>query len=665
MGGNRVEGYTAIRSFKTPSSPPDFAEAVKTGLTQLMTEHDLGRGENVIIVHGTTVSTNAVIERTGPPLALFTTAGFRDLLDLQRLRLEDPLNLFTQRPRSLIPRERVFAIEERLAADGTVLLPLDRAGVIAAAHAAIEAGATAIVVCLLHSTRNPAHEHAVRETIRAAGIAIDVVLSSEVWAQQGEYERAVAAVLNAYVKQTISTYISDLQTFLAQTLPAARLLITRSNGGLMSAQEACGFPVHTLLSGPAAGVTAACFLGDLLGTDRLLTMDMGGTSTDLSLIWDGRASTASQAMVGDFPLMMPVTGIEAIGAGGGSIAFMDGTVLAVGPRSAGASPGPACYGRGGTSPTLSDAYLLCGLLDPERFLGGRMILRRDLAATAMAPLAKTLGRDIEAAAEACIAVSTSNMSASVLPYLARVGVDPQLLTLLLYGGAGAIHGPLLAEELGIGTVIIPRTPSVFCALGGVVSDLVHDVISSTRGLSLDMTALREKFAVLEADARAWLAAQLEPALLHAIAITHSAEMRYRGQFFVIDTVLPPAALAAGDIAALDAAFHDEHQRIYNHRSATAVEIVALRVRITGRLPTPEAIPLAPATTKVDAARLATRTIRLHGARHDAPVYDRTRLAPGHRMTGPAIVEQADATILIPEKFAAEIGPLGDIFLTRH
>ena len=298
------------------------------------------RGEDVVIVHGTTVSTNAVIERTGPKLALFTTAGFRDLLDLQRLRLEDPLNLFTERPKSLIPRERVFPIEERLAADGSVLVPLDRAGVVDAAHAAIAAGATAIVVCLLHSYRNPAHELAVRDAIRTAGIELDVVLSSEVWAQQGEYERAVAAVLNAYVKRVMGDYLRELESFLERTLPAARLLITRSNGGLMSPQEAGSFPVHTLLSGPAAGVTAAQFLGDLLDVDKLLTMDMGGTSTDLSLVWKGRASITSQAMVGDFPLMMPVTGIEAIGAGGGSIAFMDGTVLAVGPHSAGATPGP-------------------------------------------------------------------------------------------------------------------------------------------------------------------------------------------------------------------------------------------------------------------------------------------------------------------------------------
>ena len=284
----------------------------------------------------------------------------------------------------------------------------------------------------------------------------------------------------------------------------------------------------------------------------------------------------------------------------------------------------------------------------------------------MAPLADRLGRGVEEAAEACIAVSTSNMSASVLPYLARVGVDPQQLSLLLYGGAGAVHGPLLAEELGIGTVIVPRTPSVFCALGGVVSDLVHDVIRSTRGRDLDVAQLRDEFAALEKDARDWLDAQVTPSLLRETVITYSAEMRYRGQFFVIDTVLPSEALRCGDLDAIYAAFHDGHKRIYNHRSATAVEIVALRVRITGRLAAPSAIPLAFSTASVADAQMGARTVRLHGKRHeDVPVYDRTRLAPGHRMNGLALVEQADATILIPASFSAEIGALGDIFLTRQ
>ena len=653
------EGYTGLRSFKLPSTPPRFADAVKDGIEKLLRDGDLSESTEIVIVHGTTVSTNAVIERSGPRLALLITSGFRDVLHLQRLRLENPHDLFCERPTSLIPRELVFPIPERLGPDGTLLTPLDCSAVVVAAKQAIAAGVGAIVICFLHSYAHPHHEIMARDAIRAAGIELDIVLSHEVWPQQGEYERAVAAVLNSYVKSTTGAYIAELEAFLSERLPRARLLITRSNGGVMAAAESRQFPVHTLLSGPAAGVTAAQFLGDLVGADRILTMDMGGTSTDLALIWRGRASVTTQAMVGDFPLMMPVTGIEAMGAGGGAIAHIDGTVLAVGPRSAGAQPGPACYGKGGTQPTLSDAYLLCGLLDPDLFLGGTMRLHRDLAEAAMTGIATFLGRDVEDAAEACIAVATSNMVASVLPYLARVGVDPQDLSLLVYGGAGAIHGPLLADELGIDRLIVPRNPSVFCALGGIVSDLVHDVAKSVRGRNLQAGELRESYARLADEARAWLAQQVAPELLVDTVIEHFAEMRYRGQFFVVDVPLSRPAVKAKDLAEAEEAFHAEHLRIYNHRSAAPVEFVALRLRIAGRLPRPAA------NQSAKDGLIARRTIRMRGRIHPAtPVLDRASLSPGECISGPAIIEQSDATILVPAGFRAEVASYGDLMLAR-
>lgn len=659
------EGYTSVASFKVPSTPPAFDEAVKVGVDRLLAEGTLRRDEPVLLVHGTTVGTNMVIERSGPKLALLTTAGFRDVLNLQRLRLENPLDLFSERPAPLIGRDLVYAIEERLEPDGSVRVPLDRAAVVAAARSAKAANVQGIVVCFLHSYQNAVHEFAARDAIRESGIDIDVVVSSEVFAQQGEYERAVVAILNAYVKPTMSAYIRELERFLAERLPKARLLITRSNGGVMSASESCAFPVHTLLSGPAAGVTAAQFLGELVDADKMLTMDMGGTSTDLSLVWSGRASVTTQAMVGDFPLMMPVTGIEAIGAGGGSIAEMNGGVLKVGPRSAGSRPGPACYGQGGTLPTVSDAYLLCGLLDPAMFLGGAMPLHRDRAEAAMAPLARALGRDVVSAAEACIAVATSNMTASVLPYLARVGVDPQDLTLLVYGGAGAIHGPLLAEEIGIQRLLVPRTPSVFCALGGVVSGLVHDVVRSVRGSLITIERLRSHYEELAAEARSWLDKQVPTEVLASSEVTLYAEMRFRGQFFTVDVPLSRAVLDGPDLAMAEAAFRTEHERIYRHDSDAPVDFVGLRVRVAGHLPRPGAVALPTATGPASDAIVGRRAIRLHGRAYpDTPVIGRAKLGPGHRFSGPAIVEQADATILIPPGFEASVGVFGDLVLTR-
>jgi N-methylhydantoinase A len=657
------QGYTAIRSFKLPSTPPSFADAVKHGLGELAQEGIFRQGEDVLIVHGTTVSTNTVIERSGPPLAMLTTAGFRDILRLQRLRLDNALDLFSERPLSLIPRDMVFPIDERLDAHGDVLVPLDCAQVVAAARRAQSLGVSAIVICFLHSYRSDRHEIEAREAIRTAGIDCDVILSSEIFPQQGEYERAIAAVLNAYVKPVISAYIRELQEWLRDALPSARLLITRSNGGVMSAPESCQSPIHTLLSGPSAGVTAARYLGSLIEAPALLTMDMGGTSTDLSLIWQGRASVTTQALVGDFPLMMPVTGIEAIGAGGGSIAAIDGSVLTVGPRSAGARPGPACYGRGGTKPTLSDAYLLCGLLDPKTFLGGRMELRRDLAEAAMQPVAAAIGRDLAGAAEACIAVGTSNMVAAVLPYLARVGVDPEDLTLLLYGGAGAVHGPLLAEEIGIRRLIVPRTPSVFCALGGLVSDLVHDVVAAVRGIEMTLEELQRRLTRMRDEAQCWLDSQITAELLTASTTEYFAEMRYRGQFFTIETPLPE--LTALTLAAAAQAFECEHERVYNHRGDAPVEFVALRARVTGHLLAPEATPLAQATIGLEGARMGSRAVTIAGRTHPAvPVYDRALLGPGHHFDGIAIVEQADATVFVPQGFSAEVGVYGDLILTK-
>jgi N-methylhydantoinase A len=360
-----LAGYTAVQPMKVPSSPPDFAEAVKRGLETLLDRGVIRPDRQTLIVHGTTVSTNTIIERSGPKVALLVTAGFPDILNIARLRVERPVDLFHRRPPALTPRHLVFEVAERMRADGSVEHRLDPADAVAAANRALAAGATAIALCFLHAYRNPAHEVAAADAIRAVLGNVDLVLSHEVWPQQSEYERASAALLNAYARRAMSGYLAELETWLTERLPLARLLVTKSNGGVMSAAEASRMPIHTLLSGPAAGVTAAAALGATLEEPNLLTMDMGGTSTDISMIRDGHVMTSHDGRVGDFPIMMPVTAIEAIGAGGGSIAWLDGGVLKVGPRSAGAIPGPASYGRGGTQATVSDAYLLCGYLSED------------------------------------------------------------------------------------------------------------------------------------------------------------------------------------------------------------------------------------------------------------------------------------------------------------
>ncbi|WP_117196374.1 hydantoinase/oxoprolinase family protein [Rhizobium terrae] len=658
------EGEHEIFSLKVPSTPPCFEKGFRQGFENLLERLSPKAGEAAIVMHGTTVSTNAVIERKGPKIAFFVTKGYRDLLELQRMGVRNPLNIFENRTKPLVERAMVFEVEERLLRGGTVETAIDETAVEILARRAAEAGAAGYAVALLHSYANPQHEKAVERAIqRVVGNDTEVSLSSEIWPRIGEYERAIVSVLNAFVRRRMNEYIGAVEDYVAERLPGSQLFVTRSNGGAMAASEARNYPVHTLLSGPASGVTAVQYLGRSIGERNILTMDMGGTSTDISLVRDGEALTSTAAEVGDFPVVMPVTGIEAIGAGGGSIASIDGGVLRIGPQSAGSYPGPACFGRGGTAPTLTDAYLLAGYL-PQALLGGDMQLDRDAAEHAVAPIAAALGTDILSAAEMCVMVASSNMVAGVLPYLARQGVDPQELTLLVYGGAGAIQGPLLAAEIGVGRVLVPTTPSVFCALGGLVSELSHDAMETVHGLGIDGAVIARKFAALREQAAEWLSRQSPPERLVSQTYECWAEMRYVGQSFQVDVRLPNPAIDGEDLVAMHDAFHREHERIYSHADRTApVEFVDLRMRVRGAMLIPE--PASPKTSGgIDAVKGA-RPMRFQGQVFpEVNIYDRALLGLNEDVRGPAVIEQPEATIVVPPDFTARVGAYGAIFMSR-
>lgn len=653
-----------IVSLKVPSTPPAFEEGFRQGFELLLERLKPKVGEPAVVMHGTTVSTNAVIERKGPKLAFFVTKGYKDLLELQRMGVRNPLNMFETRTKPLVERAMVFEVEERLLHGGSIRTPVDEEAVERLARRAAETGAAGYAVALLHSYANPQHEKAVARAIRrAVGEEAEVSLSSEIWPRIGEYERAIVSVLNAFVRRRMNEYIGAIENYVAERLPGSQLFVTRSNGGAMAAAEARIFPVHTLLSGPASGVTAVQYLARAVGERNILTMDMGGTSTDISLLCDGQALTSNAAEVGDFPVVMPVTGIEAIGAGGGSIAAIDGAILRIGPHSAGSYPGPACFGRGGTAPTLTDAYLLAGYL-PAALLGGKMKLDRSASERAMAPVAKALSADALSAADMCVAVASSNMVAGVLPYLARQGVDPEDLTLLVYGGAGAIHGPLLAAEIGVNRVLVPSTPSVFCALGGLVSELSHDVMETVHGLSVDGKLIAEKSAALRLQAADWLSRQAPPERLISTSFECWAEMRYVGQSFQVDVRLPDVAIAEKDIGAMYDVFHKEHERIYSHADRSApVEFVDLRMRVRGAMSIPE--PTTPSSPSGGDGLKGIRSMRFQGKVFpEARVYERSRLSLDEVVQGPAVIEQDDATIVVPPEFVARIGAYGTILMTR-
>ncbi len=656
---SEADGYAQIGSLKLPSTRPDYAGAVIAGIEQIAADHGIAPEDEVLVVHGTTVSTNAVIERSQPPVGLITTNGFRDILEIARLRLDKPVDLFNRRPPPLVARRHVYDVPERLLSDGSVALALDEEAVIIAAGRAVADGLRGIAICFLHSWRNPVHEARAALLIRERFPELDVVASHEVWPQQSEYERAMLALLNLYVKRLMAGYLNEISQFLSQRLPRARLLVTKSNGGAMSAAEAAALPVHTLLSGPAAGVTAAGELARMADARKVLTMDMGGTSTDVALVQADRTTTTGQAEVGDFPLLLPVTAVEALGAGGGSLIWLDAGVLKVGPKSAGSVPGPACYDKGGTVPTLTDAYLLCGFLPPAGLLGGRHPLSSKRAREAFEGIAEKTGDSVERIADAAIAIATSTMQARILPFLARLGVEPSDLTLMIYGGAGGLHGPLLARELGIRRILVPRIPSVFCAYGCLVADLVHDGVQSVRGRPSDGATLRDGFADLARQGAEWIEAQGS----RVTRALHIADMRYAAQAFTIPVDLTEMIGADVNLVSVVEAFHNEHQRLFDHSDrGAAIAIDDLRTRSFGARPKPHAEPIV-AGASVAVAPIGRRSFRLAGAVvADAPVFARAGIPPGWTTSGPAIIEQDVATILVPPGFAIEAGALGDLWL---
>ena len=471
---NDVSG--ALTSLKVPSNRQDPAQAIVTGLEALRDRHGVDPGMIGYFSHGTTLGVNTLLERDGAEVGLLVTKGFRDILELRRLRLPQANNLYAPRPRALAPRRRVAEINERLGYDGSVIVPVAREDVVAKARALLDGGADNIAICFLHSYRNGDHESQAKQWILEEFPGAYVIASAELWPQQREYERALVGVINGYIGARMRRYFETLKERAENSGVVTRIFSTKSNGGVMSIEAAGERPVETLLSGPASGVMGAAFIGQLIGDTRLLTLDMGGTSVDMALI-NGEVPYSNENTVGDFTVVLPAVDVSAIGAGGGSIAWLDAEgVLKVGPRSAGANPGPACYGRGGTEPTVTDAYAVLGIM--TSILGGEMKLQFDKARAALATIGTRLGLTVEQAADAVLQVATANIYAEAVPQLARRGVDAKEFSLLCYGAAGPTHSFMLARELNLRRVIVPPMPGLLCALGCLVADLRADFVRS-------------------------------------------------------------------------------------------------------------------------------------------------------------------------------------------
>ncbi len=648
----------AVRAWKTPTTPHDPSEGLLRGVREAAARFGFALGEVGLLLHGTTIATNAVLERQLARGVLVTTAGFEDVLEITRHYRRELYALNPDPPPVLVPRDRRFGVSERVRADGSVELGLDETQVAHLLEQLDAAGAECVAICLLHAYANPRHEQRLRDLILAARPGWPVSISSEISPEIREYERSSTTVLNALLVPVVRTYLERLERRLGEDGFSPAVFLVQSNGGVCGLRRAADQPARLLLSGPSGGALAAERLARLLDRPNLVGVDMGGTSYDVSVVLGGRVSIITQGEVDRLPVRLPMVEMRTIGAGGGSIAAVENGRLMVGPRSAGARPGPVAYGRGGTEPTVTDANLALGRLDPAYFLGGSMALDMEATRAAIsARIAQPLGLAEEAAAEGILRVVDGALGSAVRLSLFEKGLDPRDFTLLSFGGAGGLHATAVAAEVGIREVVFPREPGTLSAYGILFGDLVQDIARTQiiAASPASLPALSSLLAELRAEATARLAADGVAADDRAIEV--HVDMRYHGQAFELlvpwgDMAIPGEA----DLAKLTADFHASHRRRFSYADETeAVEIVTLRVSAIGRLPRRDAADPVMASRP---ARKGTRRNWEGGRWQDVPVWDREALGPSDRIEGPALVEEAFATHWIGRGWTAALGPAG-------
>lgn len=652
---------SASHAHKVASTPSSPSKAVARGISELMAS--IGRPADAItyFVHGQTIALNAVLERRGARGALIVSQGNRDILEIARLRKPDIFNLKATLPDAIVARQDVFEIPAR--GDDEDFSVADDA--IEATISSLPAEIESVAICLLGSYRGPAVEKKIADRLREVRPELYISCSSDLWPEIREYERASVASLNAYVQPIMSRYVDDLSIDTQRVGLDTALQITQSNGGILSASSAKVKPVNTMLSGPASGVVGAAYVAALSGICDAVTLDIGGTSADFSIIRDREPVYSTDAAVGDFPIVMPTVDVFAVGAGGGSIAWFDPFgILKLGPQSAGADPGPACYDRGGTETTVTDAYLVAGYIDPDKFAAGNLPLKRENALAAVGRIASRLDCSVEAASEAILRLATATMTSAILPMMTKRGLDPRDFTLISFGGAGPTHACLLAEEVGIKQILVPRSPGTMCALGATIADYQYNFIRSLRRplAELDSGVLREVYRQLEQEGRNSLAS--ESPIIERVEVLRSANMRYRGQSFDVDVTLP-ATLEVDALTPelLAQNFHDTYETLYhNSDPGSAVELVSLRVKVVGRRRKPM---LPPARERTNSAKLeptGQRPIFHSGRPHVASVFSRDDIRDGDRVEGPAVIEQADTTTIVTPGFAARCDGAGNLLI---
>lgn len=655
----------SLTYYKEPSTPDEPSRALIEGLQSLLKKAGMTSSDVGTLMHGTTIGLNAIIQRRGATIALVVSKGYRDILEIARSRMPSSFDFHASKEEPLVPRLRILEIDARLSASGAVSKAADDAELdrVAAELKALGVDAAALVLINGYTTPSVEIDMAQKLSTKAGGLSI--TSAAAIWPEIREYERTLVACLNAYIQPLMQRYFAGLKKGLERDGVVAPILVTASNGGSLSLVSAHERPVETILSGPASGVMAAARLAEAADVKSIITFDMGGTSSDIAVAQAGSAELATRTDIGGLPLVLPVVDVSAIGAGGGSIVWVDAHgLLKVGPQSAGAMPGPVSYGRGGKEPAVTDCYLALGYIDPAGFLGGRMKLDVDAARKALAEVGARIGLTGDdgaaLAAEGALAVTTAGMATELYKTLASRGLDPAAFALVPFGGAGPTHANLLAAEAGIGRVVIPPAAGTFCALGAAAADLRRDFVRSIRRSVDDETAalMLDVMKELEDEGSAWLDREGETSQTRRFE--RGADMRYAGQAYELRVKLDENCRDAASIAE---AFHLEHERIYGFRDAdTDVGLGTVRLAVVGVTENISQPEIAAGSGKP--ACKGERPIFRSGKWVSAGVYDRSALGAGDQIAGPAIIEQDDTTTVLLPGWSARADALGNLHLER-
>ena len=663
LASDESEGISVT---KVPADPGAPEVALLAGIRKTLSETGLSPSELSQVLHSTTLATNAVIEsKSVEKLGLVVTQGFRDVLEIARQTVPGGFGaiLFWEKPEPLVPLELVREVTERMRSDGSVRQPLDEDEVREIAQDYRRRDIAHVGVCLLHAYANGSHETRVAEIFAEVHPACRLSLSSRVYPEFREYERTVITLLNAYLVPAMSHYLGVAGEMLKEDRIEAPLLIMQSNGGMASAEQVAEAPVYSVLSGPAAGVVASAHTARETGQSHLITLDVGGTSTDIGVVIDGHVRKTTNAIVGERPVNVPMVDVNAIGAGGGSIAWIaPGPSLKVGPQSAGAEPGPACYAQGGEAATVTDANLVLGRI-PDTLIGGDMSLDQACAGKAIEDVGRQIGMDPLATAWGIAEIAAENMCHGIREVTVRRGHDPRDFALFAYGGAGPMYATRIAQLLEISTVIVPRFPGVHAALGLLVSDLRQDRVVTCHQDTTDLNLNRvlAGYTDLEQQIRTSFERQGGPG--GCVDLHRAADFRYVGQGYEVTVDLPTGKLSGDVVGRAVAAFHAAHRGQFGyHYEDAAVEMVNLRVTGVQELPPLRVAALEPGSGNADAARTGTRDVcfNANGTFRPTPVFERSRLHPGDEIDGSAVIEQIDSTTVIHPDQHAQIDTFGNI-----